>query len=183
MERRKVLCKGWIPALYEPGTTEKVPGTGKTETAYQLAKATGRDIMMVDISATKSMWFGESEKVVKQIFTKYYEFANSCKVMPILFLNEADALLSNRKNDLNGNVDKTEHTIQNILLDEMENFKGIMFATTNHTSNLDRAFDRRFLYKIELNNPKPEVSAKIWQSKLSSLIYPTNDLEDSTRHK
>ena len=145
------------------------PGTGKTESVYQFAKKSGRKLMKVDMSETKSKWFGESEKVVKQIFTKYYEFANSCKVMPILFLNEADALLSNRKNDLNGNVDKTEHTIQNILLDEMENFKGIMFATTNHTSNLDRAFDRRFLYKIELNNPKPEVSAKIWQSKLSSL--------------
>ena len=34
------------------------PGTGKTETAYQIARITGRDIMKVDISCTKSKWFG-----------------------------------------------------------------------------------------------------------------------------
>jgi len=46
------------------------PGTGKTETAYQLAKITGRDIMPVDIAGSKSMWFGESEKIVKIDFSK-----------------------------------------------------------------------------------------------------------------
>jgi len=44
------------------------PGTGKTETAYQIARETGRDIMMVDISNTKSCWFGESEKKIKEVF-------------------------------------------------------------------------------------------------------------------
>ena len=38
------------------------PGTGKTETVYQIARQTGRGIMQVDISDTKSKWFGESEK-------------------------------------------------------------------------------------------------------------------------
>jgi hypothetical protein len=38
------------------------PGTGKTETVYQIARETGRSIMQVDIANTKSMWFGESEK-------------------------------------------------------------------------------------------------------------------------
>jgi len=47
------------------------PGTGKTEAAYQLARKTGRDIMMVDLSEIKSKWFGESEKVVKKIFNGY----------------------------------------------------------------------------------------------------------------
>jgi len=47
------------------------PGTGKTETALQIARITGRDIMQVDIAATKSKWFGESEKQIKAIFDKY----------------------------------------------------------------------------------------------------------------
>ena len=46
-------------------------GTGKTETAYQIAKATGRGIYHVDISTTKSAWFGDSEKAVRKIFTRY----------------------------------------------------------------------------------------------------------------
>ena len=49
------------------------PGTGKTEAAMQLAKASGRSVFHVDISACKSMWFGESEKIVKQLFDTYRE--------------------------------------------------------------------------------------------------------------
>lgn len=35
------------------------PGTGKTETVYQLARRTGRDIMRVDVDKIKSCWVGE----------------------------------------------------------------------------------------------------------------------------
>lgn len=44
------------------------PGTGKTETVYQLAKLTRRDVMLVDIPQIRSKWVGESEKNVKGIF-------------------------------------------------------------------------------------------------------------------
>jgi len=47
------------------------PGTGKTESVYQMAKATGRSIIPVVVSKTKSMWFAESEKMIKGIFDKY----------------------------------------------------------------------------------------------------------------
>ena len=47
------------------------PGTGKTETAYQLAKITNRGIIPVEISESKSAWFGESEKIIKDIFVHY----------------------------------------------------------------------------------------------------------------
>ena len=47
------------------------PGTGKTETVFQLARKTNREIVKVDISQSKSMWFGESEKIIKKIFTNY----------------------------------------------------------------------------------------------------------------
>lgn len=42
-----------------------LPGTGKTETAMQIAKATGRAVCHVDISAAKTCWYGESQKRVK----------------------------------------------------------------------------------------------------------------------
>ncbi|MBQ5786706.1 MAG: AAA family ATPase, partial [Oscillospiraceae bacterium] len=32
------------------------PGTGKTETVNQLARMTGRDVLMVDVSQIKSNW-------------------------------------------------------------------------------------------------------------------------------
>ncbi|NBR15374.1 MAG: AAA family ATPase, partial [Crocinitomicaceae bacterium] len=64
------------------------PGTGKTETVYQVAKASNREIVKVDISKSKSMWFGESEKIIKRIFTDYKSYAKTCEQMPILLFNE-----------------------------------------------------------------------------------------------
>jgi hypothetical protein len=145
------------------------PGTGKTETVYQLAQATQRDIFLVDISETKSMWFGESEKKIKEIFDKYSAFVKTCETAPILLFNEADAVIGKRKDNASGSVAQTENAIQNIILQEMENLTGIMIATTNLTQNLDKAFERRFLYKIEFDNPSLEAKEKIWQTMLPAL--------------
>lgn len=145
------------------------PGTGKTETVYQIAKATGRDILLVDISQSKSMWFGESEKRIKEIFKSYRKACNSMEIKPILFFNEADALLNKRQENSQSNTGQTENAIQNILLEEMEKFEGIMIATTNLEGNLDAAYERRFLFKIKFESPTNDVKCKIWQNKLSWL--------------
>jgi len=145
------------------------PGTGKTESAYQLARKTGRSIMMVDISSTKTMWFGESEKLIKKVFDKYKTKVENSKITPILLFNEADAIFSKRKDTNFSSVSQTENAIQNIILQEMEQMKGILIATTNLTDNFDNAFERRFLYKIQFEKPEQEVQAKIWNSKMENL--------------
>jgi len=147
------------------------PGTGKTETAYQIARETGRNIMMIDISNTKSCWFGESEKKIKTIFKNYRHAVDNSKLTPILLLNEADAVIGKRKiiYDSGQSVDQTENAIQNIILQEMENLAGILIATTNLTRNMDSAFERRFLYKIEFTKPCLEARRSIWQSMMPSL--------------
>ena len=149
------------------------PGTGKTESVMQIAKETGRSIVHVDISEAKSAWFGESEKRIKKIFTSY---KNACEIaekkgelMPILLFNEADALISKRKEDTSGNCAQTENAIQNIILEELESLKGIFIATTNLASNMDSAFERRFLFKIKFENPSTEAKTSIWMNKLSWL--------------
>lgn len=148
------------------------PGTGKTETVFQLARITNRQIVKVDISQSKSMWFGESEKIIKKIFRNYKAYAKECEFMPILLFNEADAIIGHRKEVGNSSIDQTENTIQNILLEELENFDGIFLATTNLVKNLDLAFERRFLFKVEFNKPEWSVKAKIWNSKLPELSAP-----------
>lgn len=145
------------------------PGTGKTETVYQIAKKTGRNIFKVDISETKSMWFGESQKIIKKVFTDYQEMMKTEENCPILLFNEADAIIGKRKSVGSSHIDETENAIQNIILEEMENFEGILFATTNLVENMDAAFERRFLFKIKFENPSLENSAKIWQSKIPQL--------------
>ncbi len=145
------------------------PGTGKTESVMQMALATGRAVMHVDISQTKSCWFGESEKKIKEVFDKYRRFCKRSKVKPILLFNEADAVFSKRKDANSSNVAQTENAIQNIILEEMERLDGILIATTNMLANLDKAFDRRFLFKIHFDKPTTESKKHIWQDKLPRL--------------
>ena len=161
------LSKG-VAALFHG-----LPGTGKTETALQIARATGRAVFHVDISEAKSCWYGESQKLVKGIFTDYKKLCEEEKRKPILLFNEADALLSSRHNIHNtsgsSSVAQTENAIQNIILEEMEKLDGILIATTNLTYNLDSAFARRFLFKIQFGQPTAEAKQSIWKDKLSWL--------------
>lgn len=145
------------------------PGTGKTESVLQIAKATNREIMKVDISASRSMWFGESEKIIKQVFKDYKSYAKEQTHTPILFFNEADAIIAKRKDANSSNISDTENRIQNILLEEIENFEGILIATTNLANNMDTAFERRFLFKIEFQKPSISAKSKIWKSKIPYL--------------
>ena len=145
------------------------PGTGKTETVLQLARKTGRDIMQVDLASIRSKYVGESEQNIKGVFDTYRQELRRTKVAPILFFNEADAIISKRNNHVEDSVDKMENAIQNIILQEMEVFEGIMIATTNLTDNMDSAFERRFLYKIEFQKPSMEAKSAIWRSMIPSL--------------
>ena len=145
------------------------PGTGKTETVLQLARQTGRDIIQVNISQIKSMWVGESEKNIKQVFDNYRAKVKECTITPILLFNEADAIIGKRQEGAERAVDKMENSIQNIILQEMEDLDGILIATTNLAQNMDKAFERRFLYKIKFEKPTVEARMSMWHEMIPSL--------------
>ena len=145
------------------------PGTGKTETVYQIARECGRDLFIVDVSQIKSCWVGESEKNIKDVFDKYRKAVKDGGPVPILLFNEADAIFGIRQEGAQRAVDKMENSIQNIILQEMEDLDGILIATTNLTTNLDKAFERRFLYKIRFDKPSLEAKVAIWRSMLPEL--------------
>ena len=145
------------------------PGTGKTELVQQLAIATQRDLFQVDLSVLRDKFVGESEKQVKGVFDIYRSLVNTQERAPILFFNEADAIFGNRMENTQRSVDKMENAIQNIILQEMESLNGIMICTTNLTTCLDKAFDRRFLFKLEFEKPTNEARKQIWQSMLEGL--------------
>lgn len=145
------------------------PGTGKTETVLQLARQTGRDIMQVNISQIKSCWVGESEKNIKQVFDNYKAKVKESTITPILLFNEADAIIGERLEGAKSAVNKMENSIQNIILQEMETLDGILIATTNLAQNMDKAFERRFLYKIKFEKPTIEARISMWHEMIPSL--------------
>ncbi len=144
------------------------PGTGKTEVVKQLAKKTGRPLLMLEVADIKSMWYGESESKLKQFFTNYKILVRNSEVCPILMLNECDQLLSSRVN-VKRTIDQTANALQNILLNEIENLEGVLIATTNRIDSLDSAFMRRFLYKVKLEKPTLETRKKILKDKMNFL--------------
>lgn len=129
-------------------------GTGKTATAKRLAKITNRPLFCVDVEKIANKWIGDSEKNTKKIFDEYYEFSNQCELTPILFFNE-DSIFSKRV-EVGHSSDRTHNSMQNILLEQMERFTGISIVTSNHAEKLDKAFERRFLYKVEFEKPTKE---------------------------
>jgi SpoVK/Ycf46/Vps4 family AAA+-type ATPase len=150
------------------------PGTGKTSSVKQVAKATGRSIYMVEIQKIQSKWVGESEKNLTKVFEEYKQARRHFDKAPILLFNEADAILGKRMS-VNSSVDKSFNTLQNILLQELEEFEGIFMATTNLADQLDSAFDRRLLYKIDFKKPEETVRKKILSNVFKDISTKTID--------
>ena len=115
------------------------PGTGKTEFVKYLGKTLDRKVLVMKGSDLLSKWVGESEQNIAKAFRRA-EAEHA-----ILFFDEVDGLLQDRANAGHS----WEITQVNELLQQMENFNGVMVAATNFSKNLDPATMRRFTFKLE----------------------------------
>ncbi len=153
------------------------PGTGKTMTAYSLAKSLKRQVLAFDCSKILSMYVGESEKNVRKIFDTYYDLTQKTKSEPILLLNEADQFLGARSQGIGSSSDQMHNQMQNIFLEQIENFEGLLVATTNLLENIDPAFSRRFNYKIEFKKPNREQRVLLWEKMLPATAPYKEDID------
>lgn len=160
------LQKGFTCLLYGDS------GTGKTETVYQIARITKRDILMVDTPDIKSKWMGDSERNMKAVFDNYRQCMANADNAPILLFNEADSFMGKRTDDGETWAEKEDNRMLNIILQELESFEGILFATTNRPGIFDSALHRRFLYKLELHRPDVETRKRILRDMLPELSDP-----------
>lgn len=131
------------------------PGTGKTLLAVSLASECNVPFLAVKSSLVEQKYFGESEKIVKSIFS----FAE--KIQPcIIFIDEIDSMLRNRSDFEQSHT----YSIKTQFLQEMdriekENMKIILVAATNNPQSLDKALYRRLprSYAVE----KPAVQGRV----------------------
>ena len=161
--RRNGMREGFTCLFYG------APGTGKTETVYQLAKESDRELIEVDVATLMNCYVGETEKNTRRVFENYRRMVHRGSRAPILLFNEADAILGRRMKGAEKHVDRMSNSVQNIILQEMEKLDGIMIATTNLAENLDSAFERRFLYKIKFENPTAELRGRIWSEMIPDM--------------
>ena len=164
------LGEGFIALFYGE------PGTGKTESVLQIAKLCNRNVFSVDMAEIVSKWIGETGHRVRQTFKKYKKYCRIAeknnKPIPIMLLNEADALIGKRHSFDSGSSPigiQDNNQVQGILLEEFEKNKGIIILTTNMACNLDSAFESRIFEKIHFNIPDISTREKIWKDKIPEL--------------
>ena len=168
--------KPYIKRLKENGMTPCLsvmlygnPGTGKTELVKQLAKKHNRTLIIVNLAGLRDKWFGESEKNITRLFSDLRRFSSTLTREPIVLFNEADGFFHQRGNS-GRSIDQTETGITTIFLNELENFEGILFATSNQTANMDKAFERRWTIKLEVPSPTAEVRLRVLRDRFKGII-------------
>ncbi|MFM7106677.1 MAG: ATP-binding protein, partial [Flavobacteriales bacterium] len=168
------------------------PGTGKTEFCYQLARTTGRDVLVFDVSQARDKYYGESEKIITGIFREYNKLVHPQQPFPILLFNEGDSIFQRRVNN-DRDSSPTENTIQTILLNELERFQGILLVTTNTPQHFDKAFERRFQFRLSfaapgeqarlqlLRNALPECKTEVLTRIASQCSFTAAELQNALR--
>lgn len=119
----------------------------------------------------------KAKKNVRNIFDTYKNIVLKSKNEPILLLNEADQFLSTRTEDAKSGSEKMHNQMQNIFLEQIERFDGILIATTNLLESIDKAFSRRFNYKIEFLKPSEEERIKLWNMLLPKALPFSEDFD------
>jgi transitional endoplasmic reticulum ATPase len=134
-------------------------GTGKTLLAKALAQESEANFIAVKGPQLLSMWVGESERGVREVFRKARQAA-PC----IVFFDEIDALVPRRGSA--ADTQATERVVSQLLseLDGIEELKGVaVLAATNRMDRVDPALLRpgRFDFLVELPVPNREARVEI----------------------
>ncbi|MEG0689213.1 MAG: ATP-binding protein [Hungatella sp.] len=146
------------------------PGTGKTMAAQVLARELWMELYKVELASVVSKYVGETEKRLKLVF----EQARQSQV--ILFFDEADVLFGKRT-EVKDSGDKYSNMEAAFLLQEMENFEGIVILATNLIQNMDEAFKRRLKFIIDFPFPDKGHRQKIWESAFPREMPLSKDID------
>lgn len=133
------------------------PGTGKTMAASLIARELEMDLFRVDLSKVTSMWIGETEKHLGEIFEQ------ARLGHAVLLFDEADSLFAKRT-EVRTSVDRYANLGVNFLLQMIEEFSGVCILTTNKPENLDEAFKRRLRFEIEFALPDEPQRRLLWET-------------------
>jgi SpoVK/Ycf46/Vps4 family AAA+-type ATPase len=142
------------------------PGTGKTICAEAIAHALGRRLLIVRYAEVESMWMGETPKNVSAVFRLARE-DNA-----VVLFDEADAIASRRSASLELGFLRESNTVVNVLLKELETFKGVVIFATNLAANFDPAFERRIRTHVLFEMPGVDEREQIWRVQMHPTLTP-----------
>lgn len=156
------------------------PGTGKTFAAGAVAAELEKELLGIDATQLRNHWYGDSEKIVRRIFEDMSRIVGESGNPPVFLLNECDQIIHRRDASPIGS-ENTENAIQNVFLEQLETFPGILILTTNLIDNIDDAYFRRFNIKIQFTRPDEACRLRLWKAHLLPTIpgaqeIPVEDL-------
>nr|TKW28196.1 hypothetical protein SEVIR_3G322800v2 [Setaria viridis] len=132
------------------------PGTGKTMIGKAIAGEAKATFFYISASSLTSKWIGEGEKLVRALFG-----VASCRQPAVIFVDEIDSLLSQRKSD---GEHESSRRLKTQFLIEMEGFNSgneqiLLIGATNRPQELDEAARRRLTKRLYIPLPS---EARAW---------------------
>src|SRR5437763_7530680 len=143
-------------------------GTGKTICAEAIAHTLGRRLLIVRYAELESMWMGETPKNVAAVFRLARE------QRAVLFFDEADAIASKRSTSRQA-FEREGNLVVNVLLQELESFRGVVIFATNLAANFDPAFERRIRTHVLFEMPAVDEREQIWRVQMHPTLTPLAD--------
>lgn len=137
--------------------------------------------MSISSSTLTSKWMGESENLVKALFT--YAIV---KQPTIIFFDEVDSLLTSRGDDSSGKASESTNRIKTEFLVQLDgansmkdNDRVIFIGATNRPESIDEAMRRRFTKRILIPLPIEEARVKL----IMNLVKDTKNLLTNEDYK
>ncbi|OVA09515.1 AAA+ ATPase domain [Macleaya cordata] len=133
------------------------PGTGKTMIGKAIAGEAKATFFYISASSLTSKWIGEGEKLVRALFG-----VACCRQPAVIFVDEIDSLLSQRKSE---GEHESSRRLKTQFLIEMEGFDSgseqiLLIGATNRPQELDEAARRRLTKRLYI--PLPSADARAW---------------------
>ena len=146
------------------------PGTGKTMAAQVITNHLHMRMYKIQISQVVSKYIGETEKNLRQVFTEARN-ANC-----ILFFDEMDALFGKRS-EVKDSHDRNANIETAYLLQQLEEYDGVVLMATNLLQNIDEAFMRRINFVVSFPFPDVQTRRRLWEKMLDTDAPADEDID------
>ena len=142
------------------------PGSGKTESAYQIARMLNRDILSISFEQLIDSRLGETAKNVVKLFDEINHLPYN---RAIILFDEIDSLVLDR---INSNDLREMGRVTSVFLKELERLNEhiVIIATTNLIDKFDKALLRRFDAIISFDRYSKEDLIEIADSMLRATL-------------
>ena len=146
-------------------------GTGKTHAAEGIAHELGIQLIDVQLGDILSKYVGDSEKSLAGAFRV------AARTGALLLFNEADSLLSRRRDPGDGMGAEHHNALRNAMITHLDAFDGITVFTTNRQKVFDPAFKSRIRTHITFALPDRTARLQMWRQNLLKSIPCDNAVE------